>query len=89
MVFSVGKDFFTLITFQLFIGFFMSTYRIYARWAEQKVTDKTVTENKAVADFAWEELRRLSWNGEVKPIGLTYTCNGKQVDYIDLTPGVG
>jgi hypothetical protein len=53
----------------------MSTYRIYARWAEQKVTDKTVTENKAVADFAWEELRRLSWNGEVKPI--------------DLTPGVG
>jgi hypothetical protein len=20
---------------------------------------------------------------------LTYTCNGKQVDYIDLTPGVG
>jgi hypothetical protein len=77
------------LLFNDLLGFFMSTYRIYARWAEQKVTDKTVTESKAVADFAWEELRRLSWNGEVKPIGLTYTCNGKQVDYIDLTPGVG
>ena len=72
----------------LFIGVFMYSYRIYARWLGQKVSDKTVTESKAVADFAWAELRRLSWNGEVKPIGLTYTCNGKQVDYIDLTPGV-
>ena len=66
----------------------INTYRIYARWAGQKVTDKTVTESKPVADFAWEELRRVSWKGEIKPIGLTYTCNGKQVDYIDLTPGV-
>jgi hypothetical protein len=30
----------------------------------------------------------VSWKGEVKPIGLTYTCDGKQVDYIDLSPGV-
>ena len=67
----------------------INTYRIYARWAGQKVTDKTVSECKPVADFAWAELRRLSLNKEVKPIGLTYTCNGKQVDYIDLTPGVG
>jgi hypothetical protein len=66
----------------------ITTYRIYARWAGQKVTDKTVTESKPVADFAWEELRRVSWEGEIKPIGLTYTCNGKQMDYIDLTPGV-
>jgi hypothetical protein len=73
---------------RLFIGVFMSSYRIYARWLGQKVSDKTVTESKVVADFAWAELRRLSWNGEAKPIGLTYTCNGKQVDYIDLTPGV-
>jgi hypothetical protein len=65
----------------------INTYRIYARWAGQKVTDKTVTESKPVADFAWEELARVSWKGEVKPIGLTYTCNGKQVDYVDLTPG--
>jgi hypothetical protein len=64
----------------------MITYRIYARWAGQKVTDKTVTESKAVADFAWEELLRLSWNGVDKPLGLTYTCNGKQLNYIDLTP---
>ena len=65
----------------------ITTYRIYARWAGQKVTDKTVTESKPVADFAWEELARVSWKGEVKPIGLTYTCNGKQVDYVDLTHG--
>ena len=78
------------LLFNYLFGVFMTinTYRIYARWAGQKVTDKTVTESKPVADFAWEELRRVSWNGEIKPIGLTYTCNGKQVDYIDLTPGV-
>jgi hypothetical protein len=65
-----------------------TTYRIYARWAGQKVTDKTVTESKAVADFAWEELQRMLENYDFKPIGLTYTCNGKQMNYVDLLPGV-
>ena len=65
------------------------TYRIYARWLGGRVSNKTVTESKTVADFAWNELRQLSWNGAVKPIGLTYTCNGKQLDYVDLTPGGG
>jgi hypothetical protein len=62
-----------------------TTYRIYARWAGQKVTDKTVTESKLVADFAWAELRQVSWPGDNTPVGLTYTCNGKQVFYIDLS----
>jgi hypothetical protein len=65
-----------------------TTYRIYARWAGQKVTDKTVTESKAVADFAWEELQRMREDYNFKPIGLTYTCNGKQMNYVDLLPGV-
>ncbi len=65
----------------------MSTYRIYARWLGNKVTDKTVTESQAVADFAWDELRRVCWDEADKPVGLTYTCNGKQMDYIDLTFG--
>jgi hypothetical protein len=63
----------------------ISTYRIYARWAGQKVSDKTVTECKKVADFAWNELQQVSWPGEIKPVGLTFTCNGKQVGYIDLS----
>lgn len=48
-----------------------------------------MAESKKVADFVCDELRRVCWDEAVGPIGLTYTCNGKQMDYIDLTTGVG
>jgi hypothetical protein len=66
---------------------FMSTYRIYARWPENKVSDKTVTESKAVADFAWNQLQAWAWPENAKPLGLTFTCNGKQLGYVDLSSG--
>ena len=61
------------------------TYRIYARYADQKVTHKTNTESKAVADAAWEELKQIKWDADNKPIGLAYNCNGEKVDYVDLS----
>ena len=49
------------------------TYRIYARWADGKVSDKTTTESRTVADFAWSELCKIRWEDTNKPEGLTYT----------------
>ena len=61
------------------------TYRVYVRWPGQKVSNKTNTESKEVADTAWNELKQLRWDDKQKPIGLVYSCNGKQLNYIDLT----
>jgi len=60
------------------------TYRVYVRWPGQKVTHKTNTESKAVADAAWEELKNIEWPDDDKPDGLAYTCDGKQIYYVDL-----
>ena len=49
------------------------------------MTHKTNTESKAVADAAWEELKRIKWDADNKPIGLAYNCNGEKVDYVDLS----
>lgn len=67
------------------------TYRIYARWADGKVSDKTTTESRTVADFAWSELCKIRWEGTNKPEGLTYTYRGDeskkpvQISYVDFT----
>jgi len=67
------------------------TYRIYARWADGKVSDKTTTESRTVADFAWSELCKLSWEDNNKPEGLTYTFRANeskkpvQISYVDFT----
>lgn len=61
------------------------TYRIYARWPGQKVTHKTNTESKTVADVAWEELKQIEWEADNMPIGLAYNCDGEKVDYVDLS----
>ena len=50
-----------------------------------KVSNKTNTESKEIADAAWNELQQLLWTGKQKPIGLVYSCEGKQLNYIDLT----
>lgn len=55
------------------------TYRVYLRWPNQKVTDKTATESKAVAEFAFDELtKRLDVAGA---LGITFTENGRQLRY--------
>jgi hypothetical protein len=62
----------------------MTTYRVYVRWPGQRATNKTTTDSKSVADYAWDELNSLQWDQE-KPIGLAYSQNGKQVEYVDLS----
>ena len=32
------------------------TYRVYLRWADQRVSDKTVTEDRALAELAYKTL---------------------------------
>ena len=36
-------------------------YRTYARYDDQSVEHRTETASKAVADFAWEELKNKKW----------------------------
>jgi len=60
------------------------TYRVYVRWPGQRTSNKTVTPSKAVADAAWDELTSKSWPKGNTPLGLAYTHDGKQVEYIDL-----
>lgn len=60
------------------------TYRIYARWPGQRTSNKTVTPSKTIADAAWEELVSKSWAKGNMPLGLAYTHDGKQIEYIDL-----
>jgi hypothetical protein len=66
----------------------LMTYRVYARWPKQRVSHKTNTTSKAIADAAWEELLSLQWEKGNRPLGLAYTHNGDQIEYIDLTDGV-
>ncbi|MEK8034209.1 hypothetical protein AACH06_25565 [Ideonella sp. DXS29W] len=62
------------------------TYRIYVRWPNQKVTDKTTTDNEMVATLAYGQLNiaadRLRSEGA---IGIVYSSDGKQIAYRDLT----
>lgn len=56
------------------------TYRIYLRWPNQRVSDKTTTESERVALIAWEELlARSDLNGQ--SVGAAYTQDGKQLRY--------
>ncbi|MVF24220.1 hypothetical protein EVC37_21815 [Methylocaldum sp. BRCS4] len=58
------------------------TYRVYLRWPGQRVTDKTTTESRTVADLAYAELvNRTDWPGDERPLGVGYTKDGKQVQY--------
>jgi hypothetical protein len=67
------------------------TYRVYARWPEGGVSDKTTTESRSVADFAWVELRNKKWKEHHMPEGLTFTFREGdkkkpvQIDYVNFT----
>jgi hypothetical protein len=67
------------------------TYRVYARWPEGGVSDKTTTESRSVADFAWVELRNKKWKEHDMPEGLTFTFREGdkkkpvQIDYVNFT----
>lgn len=60
------------------------TYRVYLRWDDQRVSDKTVTEDRALAELAFKMLvARTDLIG--KPVGVAFTENvgqgPKQVAY--------
>jgi hypothetical protein len=61
------------------------TYRIYVRWPDQRVSDKTSTESRPVADFALEELRQRADALRAEgALGVACSLDGKQLEYLEL-----
>ncbi len=58
------------------------TYRIYLRWPGQRVSNKTVTPDREVAEHA---LNRLCYDYCGQDVAAVMTCNGKQLSYLELT----
>ncbi len=58
-------------------------YRIYVRWPDQTVTDKTATEDGEIAEQAFRKLLvRSDLVGT--PAGAALTGDGKQIGYFDF-----
>ena len=61
------------------------TLRIYVRWPNQVVTDKTVTESETVAALALAELKQQREELKARgALGIAFSRDGKQADYIEL-----
>lgn len=64
---------------------FAMTFRVYVRWPHQRVSQKTSTESRAVADIAFTELRNssdvLKRQGA---LGIAFSEDGKSLDYLPL-----
>lgn len=59
------------------------THRVYLRRPDQTTTDKTTTEDEAVARFAFERLcRRQDLSGQ--RIGVAWSANGQRRDFYDF-----
>lgn len=53
------------------------TYRVYLRWPDQTVSDKTVTEDRALADMAYQTLlKRVDLVGTRVTASFTYSPRG-------------
>ena len=64
------------------------TFRIYVRWPDQRVSDKTVSESRSVADFAYAELSRQGEDLKTRgALGIAFSQDGKQVSYVRLNLG--
>ncbi|CAG7857883.1 hypothetical protein MCAMS1_02871 [biofilm metagenome] len=66
-----------------------NVYRVYARWADQKVKYKTQTYSRKVAEFAWEELKNKQWPKGKTPSNLVFNCTGRDnkkenIGYVNL-----
>jgi hypothetical protein len=64
------------------------TYRVYLRWPAQKISNRTSTESRTVAQGAFDELsadaQRYTEQGA---IGIALTLDGKQLQYHELAEG--
>jgi hypothetical protein len=59
------------------------THRVYLRWHPQRVTDKTTTEDEAIARLAFEKLSaRADLIGQ--RVAVAWTCDNKQHAYHDF-----
>lgn len=58
------------------------TFRVYVRWPGQRVSDKTTTDSRAVAELAFRELESTATQlASQGALGISFTDNGKQIDY--------
>ena len=61
------------------------TYRVYVRWPDQRVSNKTSTPSEAVARAAFDELMACSTDLRRRgAVGLAMSHEGRQVHYVDL-----
>ncbi len=58
------------------------THRVYVRWPPQAASDKTTTEDSAVAQLAYDRL--IARTDLAGALGVAWTCNGKQLAYHEL-----
>ena len=62
-----------------------TTYRVYVRMPNQKVTARTTTTDEAVARLAWGQLlEHLDDFRSMGAIGVAMTKDGDQVDYLKI-----
>ena len=61
------------------------TLRIYVRWPNQVVTDKTTTESETVAALALDELKQQREGLKARgALGIAFSRDGKQAEYVEL-----
>ena len=58
------------------------THRIYVRWPPQAASNKTTTDDRVVAQLAYDRL--VARTDLVGALGVAWTCNGKQLAYHEL-----
>lgn len=64
------------------------THRVYVRWPDQRVTEKTTTESRRVAEAAVDELKERAQGLLAEgALGIAWTEDGKQVAYLPFAPG--
>ena len=62
------------------------TYRVYVRWPGQKTSHKTASESISIAQAAFDEITDNAARFiEQGALGVTFTKNGKQVNYHQFT----
>jgi hypothetical protein len=63
----------------------LMTFRVYLRWPRQRVTDKTSTESRVVAEAAYSDLLKQAETFAAKgALGISLTEDGRQLQYHKL-----
>ena len=63
----------------------LMTFRVYLRWPRQRVTDKTSTESRVVAEAAFADLVKQAEVFAAKgALGISLTEDGRQLGYHKL-----